>query len=995
MERWQEKVKVLIALIAVVVMVGATFALIMSNSLNDRAYMNHNLVLGYVPNIHSIKNGIKGASSNEPYFPSTLTHFVIIYRENHVFDDYLGDLASPMPNTWESANNAAYPNANAVVESTNHIADVPYLHMLAWNYTVFDNYYSGTPPASGPNHWYLFAAAISGYTSTGGYTGTPGSGDLNSAKINGEPGNYPSTGTVFDRFSANTIPWVEAGDIYWILNKGQAFTAASMPSSGNGVGWMPVDRPGTNIPQEIDYSNYTNNSQTTPDEVVAGNYINYVNTYGMPVWNYIELFNDHQGQTDTLTGATYPATIAINDAQTHRIVSYIEHSQYANNTVIIVTEDDTSGGSNGPDHVSNSYRVPMVVIAPASVEKHHLLVQENYNTTNVIAVAERVIANVYPSALNTAAIGTGQAGGGLSLFPMNANDSYALENPLEAIWKQSSTSTLTASINSNTTGGSTPLLVNFTGIASGGTAPYSYAWNFGDGGSGNGGVIAHTFNTAGSYTVILTVTDSNGNSATSSLVITAKSPTSPLTVSVSANATGGTAPMEVTFTATASGGTAPYSYAWNFGDGGSGNGQSVSHTYTKAGNYTSEVSVTDASTQTTTGTVLITVTGNSSIAPLTATASSNVTSGNVTLFVQFNGNAGGGISPYTWQWTFGDGATSTAQNPVHSYPISGTYTVNLKVTDSNGDHATSSVTIVARSVSSSAPLVAGISATPSTGTAPLTVSFSGSVSGGTTPYSYAWNFGDGNTGTGQTISHVYNSSGTYTATLTVTDNSGTTATSTAQISASSVPNNGALTISNVTINTSTTDLMVNWNSNDAATSSIEVGSSSGNYNYGTFQGTDSSSGLSHSITIGGAAPGVTYYFRVSATAGSNTVWSSELNVVTNTPTNMPANGHKVSGTLYYTNDGAFFVVNVSSNAYNTYNYITIKETDGTVQGNSGSGGPFNLYEGYGYLPSTSSYDNYATGPNAIIQVNLSGSGSYYVYVYATDGYGTFTIQAYY
>jgi PKD repeat protein len=70
--------------------------------------------------------------------------------------------------------------------------------------------------------------------------------------------------------------------------------------------------------------------------------------------------------------------------------------------------------------------------------------------------------------------------------------------------------------------------------------------------------------------------------------------------------------------------------------------------------------------------------------------------------------------------------------------------------------------------------VASFTATPSSGEAPLGVSFnaSGSYDSDGSITSYAWNFGDGSNGTGATASHTYNSAGTYTAQLTVTDNDG-------------------------------------------------------------------------------------------------------------------------------------------------------------------------------------------------------------------------------
>jgi PKD repeat protein len=80
------------------------------------------------------------------------------------------------------------------------------------------------------------------------------------------------------------------------------------------------------------------------------------------------------------------------------------------------------------------------------------------------------------------------------------------------------------------------------------------------------------------------------------------------------------------------------------------------------------------------------------------------------------------------------------------------------------------------------PLAAQASGTPTIGNAPLTVSFTGSATGGTAPYVYSWDFGDGTaSSTAQNPSHIYTSGGTYTATLTVTDNTAPATTTTAKV----------------------------------------------------------------------------------------------------------------------------------------------------------------------------------------------------------------------
>ncbi|MGA1870092.1 MAG: PKD domain-containing protein [bacterium] len=121
----------------------------------------------------------------------------------------------------------------------------------------------------------------------------------------------------------------------------------------------------------------------------------------------------------------------------------------------------------------------------------------------------------------------------------------------------------------------------------------------------------------------------------------------------------------------------------------------------------------------------------------------------------------------TYSWNFGDEKTSTLPNPTHIYEKDGEYTVTLTVSDDfSSDSDTATVTVA------DTDPAADFSGTPTSGSAPLSVSFSATASSYDGIVSYSWDFGDEGTGTGQTITHIYEKRGTYTVTLTATEEDG-------------------------------------------------------------------------------------------------------------------------------------------------------------------------------------------------------------------------------
>lgn len=141
--------------------------------------------------------------------------------------------------------------------------------------------------------------------------------------------------------------------------------------------------------------------------------------------------------------------------------------------------------------------------------------------------------------------------------------------------------------------------------------------------------------------------------------------------------TSGDRTLAVTFTDAST--NTPTSWAWTFGDGGTSTAQNPSHNYTVAGTYTVALTATNAAgSDTKTRTNYITVNATPPVADFTGTP----TSGEQTLAVTFTDATTN--SPTSWAWSFGDGGTSTAQNPSHNYTLQGVYTVVLTATNIDG-----------------------------------------------------------------------------------------------------------------------------------------------------------------------------------------------------------------------------------------------------------------------------------------------------------------------
>jgi PKD repeat protein len=265
----------------------------------------------------------------------------------------------------------------------------------------------------------------------------------------------------------------------------------------------------------------------------------------------------------------------------------------------------------------------------------------------------------------------------VTLTATNSGGSSTITKQAYVMVSEESMAPVASFITANTEG-SAPLTVKFIDTSANG--PTSWVWTFGDGTSGIAQNPTHVYATKGDYTVTMTATNSVGSSTSSKLDYISVVEAEPV-ASFTANITSGTAPLTVMFNDTSE--HVPTSWKWLFGDEDNTNVQNPVHTYTTAGDYTVILTATNgAGYNKTTMKKFIHV--GEVITPA-ASFTVNTTTGRAPLTVQFNDTTQN--YPTSWEWSFGDGAGSLEQNPVHTYESTGTYTVVLTAANTRGSNA--------------------------------------------------------------------------------------------------------------------------------------------------------------------------------------------------------------------------------------------------------------------------------------------------------------------
>ncbi len=299
------------------------------------------------------------------------------------------------------------------------------------------------------------------------------------------------------------------------------------------------------------------------------------------------------------------------------------------------------------------------------------------------------------------------------------------------------------------TEGCSPFTVN---LADQSTGAGQSVWDMGDGTALVGANVTHTYvnNTTADqqHTIILIATSAFGCSDTLMQPITIHP--MPIAGFSATPSTQQFPSATVAITNTTSAG--PWNYAWDFGDGVTSTVQDpITHTYGTWGQFTITL-IVSASICSDTITQQITIDP-----PLPTASFIGQGEGCAPLTVHFTNTS---LLAQSYQWNFGDGGTSAADDPTYIYNIPGTYTVSMTATSVGGGVSTA---VNVDSIIVHPRAQAYFVLQPSQVIVPSQPVFTYNLSGNAT--SYLWNFGDGTTSIETNPTHYYQSAGTFDVTL--------------------------------------------------------------------------------------------------------------------------------------------------------------------------------------------------------------------------------------
>ncbi len=316
--------------------------------------------------------------------------------------------------------------------------------------------------------------------------------------------------------------------------------------------------------------------------------------------------------------------------------------------------------------------------------------------------------------------------------------------------------------------GCVPLLVNFSDTLKKGKL---YYWYFGDG-TGDTTTVPlanHTYLKVGLYTVTLVSIDSTTCNVADTSYGTIKAGNNKANLDFAAQKVPPCTNLAYTFTNLSTptfGNFGPSTFSWDFGDNTpivtQGQSPPVVHSYASAGTYKVTLTINDTTFCNSADDTVKTVRLSPQVQAVFATPAR----GCVPYNAVFTNNSLGGLN---FLWDFGDGATSTDENPTHLYSKVGSYVVTLKAFDSTSCNKTDETTFT---ITVSAIPTASFTYNPNP---PKENTFTNFVNQSLGATSYIWNFGDGDTSALVNPSHIFNSTGSYNVCLNAINDTGCSA----------------------------------------------------------------------------------------------------------------------------------------------------------------------------------------------------------------------------
>ncbi|MBX8640937.1 MAG: PKD domain-containing protein, partial [Thermoplasmata archaeon] len=439
------------------------------------------------------------------------------------------------------------------------------------------------------------------------------------------------------------------------------------------------------------------------------------------------------------TGSSYSTSFS---AGTYSIfVVYVDSAGYSvtSNTITETVNSDPSvsiSSSQNPTDIGNSVTFSSSVSGGTPGYSYSWSINGNAYTTSDVSVSFGSSGTYAVSLTVTDAAG------------------YTVTQTLDETVNPDPTVTATASVSSADIGYS----IEFSSTPSGGSGSYGYSWTLNGNQISTTQDFSYSFSSAGSYTLTVTITDSVGVESSATVTVTINDNPS---VSISSSQNPTDVGNSVTFSSSVTGGTGTDTYSWAINGVQESTASQFSYSFSSAGTYYVNVTVTDSDGHTASYSFTEIVNPDPSVAIHVVHSPTDAG-----IWANFSSSISGGTPGYSYSWTINSQIFTTAYVN-YTFTSSGTFAISLTVTDANGNQATADVNEVVNPDPSVA--IEGQYATVDQG---INDTLFAQVTGGTSPFNYTWSLGSTILNYSQEFHLQFVGTGTFQVNLTVRDSLG-------------------------------------------------------------------------------------------------------------------------------------------------------------------------------------------------------------------------------